>query len=107
MEKLLVSKEEARVAVGYGRRSWDAVIASGELPVIRHGARIFISPEALENFAKGNRPRMAPKATSPLAESVVPPAPEENEPRVTAKVAYPFRSEGEELRRRRRRAAGD
>lgn len=106
MLKLLISKEEARIAVGYGRRSWDAVIASGELPVIRHGARIFISTDVLESFAKADRPRMAPRPTSPLGESFVPPTPEQNESRFMTKVPHPFRDEGQE-RRRRRRAAGD
>lgn len=46
MQQLLVSKEEARVAVGWGRRAWDYLIASGELPIIRHGARIFIGTSA-------------------------------------------------------------
>jgi hypothetical protein len=106
MEKLLVSKEEARIAVGYGRRSWDAVIASGELPVIRHGSRIFISAEALEDFAKVDRPRMAPKPTSPRSEPPSPPAPDESKSCVTTKLPHPFRDERAELRRRRR-AAGD
>jgi hypothetical protein len=106
MEKLLVSKEEARIAVGYGRRSWDAVIASGELPVIRHGTRIFISTEAVENFAKADRPRMAPRPASHPSESASPPASEGNEPLLTAKVAHSTRSEREGVLRRRRARMG-
>jgi hypothetical protein len=66
-QKLLYPKEEARLAVGYKRRAWDYVIASGELPVIRHGNRVFVSAEALSEFAKGDRPRMIPMGEHPRA----------------------------------------
>jgi hypothetical protein len=58
--KLLFSKSEAASAIGYKARALDYAIASGELPVIRHGNRVYVSREALECFASKDRERMTP-----------------------------------------------
>ncbi len=61
--KILFNKLEAAQAIGYKTRALDYAIASGELPVIRHGTRVLISREALEVFASKDRDRMAPSVT--------------------------------------------
>jgi hypothetical protein len=58
--KILFNKSEAAVAIGYKARALDYAIASGELRVIRHGNRVYVSREALEAFAYKNRDRMTP-----------------------------------------------
>ena len=58
--KLLFNKSEAAVAIGYKARALDYAISSGELPVIRHGNRVYVSREALEAFAYKGRDRMTP-----------------------------------------------
>jgi|ERR1035437_4815877 hypothetical protein len=124
MERLLIPKEEARVAVGWGRRAWDYLIASGELPVIHHGARTFIDARALEEFAKRDRPRMVPKAARNPSESTVtsplpllpcrlppnvdlfPIAVHNEEPQPTYQPTHPDSAEREKQLRRRRNADG-
>ena len=58
--KILFNKSEAALAIGYKARALDYAIASGELPVIRHGNRVYVSREALEAFAYKGRDRMTP-----------------------------------------------
>jgi hypothetical protein len=58
--KLLFNKDEAALAISYKARALDYAIASGELPVIRHGNRVYVSREALETFASKDRDRMTP-----------------------------------------------
>jgi hypothetical protein len=58
--KLLFSKSEAALAIGYKARALNYAIASGELPVIRHGNRVYVSRQALEAFASKDRDRMTP-----------------------------------------------
>jgi hypothetical protein len=107
MERLLIPKEEARVAVGWGRRAWDYLIASGELQVIHHGARTFIEARALEEFAKRDRPRMVPKAArNPSESTVTSPAVHNEEPQPTYQPTHPDSAELEKRLRRRRNADG-
>lgn len=113
-QQLLYPKDEARLAVGYKRRAWDYVIASGELPVIRHGNRVFVTAEALSKFAKRDRPRMIPMGEHPHAardvakgvESLPAPPSEGSEQHSTPGPTDRAKAERDRLRRRRR-ALGD
>jgi hypothetical protein len=114
-QQLLYPKEEARLAVGYKRRAWDYVIASGELPVIRHGNRVFVTAEALLEFAKRDRPRMIPMGEHPHAardvakgaESLPALSSEGSEQRSTTSPTDRAQAERNRMLRRRRRALGD
>jgi len=103
-EKILYSKEEARVAVGYGRRAWDYVLASKVIPVVRHGNRVFILASELEAWAKTDHPSMAPKPAAPASEPSAPAAPERCESPGPAQETPPGNAERERLLKRRRRA---
>lgn len=105
MQKLLYTREEARLAVSYKRCAWDYAIKMGAISVVRHGARVLVTAESLENFAKADRPRMAPKPASRVDEPPASAAPEQNGSSVAAKGPRPGRIEYEELRRRRRALA--
>ncbi len=107
MQKLLIPKEEARIAVGYGRRAWDGVISSGAVEIRRHGNRVFVLADSLAAFAREDRPRMMPKPATPVSEALPPPAvPSENEPSVTTGVVHSLPGDREELRRRQRATGG-
>lgn len=62
--KLLFTKSEAALAIGYKARALDYAIGSGELPVIRHGNRVYVSRQALDDFASKDRLRMTPWGSS-------------------------------------------
>jgi hypothetical protein len=106
MQALLIPKEEARIAVGYGRRAWDGIVSSGAVEIRRHGNRVFVLADSLTAFARENRPRMMPKPDSSVSEPLSPEVPVENEYSLMPKVPSPLRGEREELRRRRRASGG-
>ena len=58
--KLLFSESDAALAITYRAGALDYAIASGELPVIRRGAHVLISREALEASASKVGSRMTP-----------------------------------------------
>ena len=107
MKQILVPKEEARVAIGYGRRSFDYLLKSGDLPFVRHGARVFIAAEKLETFALQDRVRMVPKAArNPSESTVTSPAVHNEEPQPTYQPTHPDSAEREKQLRRRRNSDG-
>jgi hypothetical protein len=108
MPKLLYSREEARDTLGYKRRAFDYLLASGELPPIHHGTRVFITARALEEFAsKGDRPRMTPDAATRVFEPPAPPPLSEREDSVASQAGPADSSERERLLFRRRRRSSE
>lgn len=114
MLKLLYTREEAREAISYKRRAFDYLLASGELPIVRHGSRVFVTAEALEAFAKqGDRPRMTPKTghthaaedVAECAESLPALSSEGSEQHSTPGPTDRAQAERNRMLRRRRRAS--
>jgi excisionase family DNA binding protein len=51
MEAVLISRSDAAIALGLGRRTLDELIARGELRIRRVGRRVLIPRKEIERFA--------------------------------------------------------
>jgi len=51
MDKLLYSPAEAAARLGIGRTKVYELLATGQLPAVRLGGKIFVSASALSEFA--------------------------------------------------------
>lgn len=59
---LLIAREEAAKQLGVSLRTLDALIASGDLPIVRFGRSVRIRPSALDYLVESRETSKSPRA---------------------------------------------